>query len=538
MKRSIPSVALASALFASGVLGPSISAQNLITNGDFETGDLTGWSVNSTGGFGDWIVNDGVSFVFAGPANTLSPIAGSFDLTQSANGPGTQIASTSFVVPPTVNSAVVIWADTIRSFTTFQDPGQEYSVYFSDINGVQVGPTLFSTDPGNVLMPPTQTRAFDVTSILQSQAGSMMNLVFESDANTFFLHVSVDDVGLFVNQPSGPAATVEFGSGCPDGGAIYELFPGGTEDVANSTITFTPSTQTSGYVVTQGGPAMDPPGNQLFLLDDEVVAGLPLGFTFDYPGGSTNFVDVSSNGYLYLQSGSITDSRCCDGNPLLFANESASIAVFGADLDPSAGGQVYLDLRADRLTVTWEDVPNFGTSIPVDAQVQIHDDGRIVLLYGANAVGASNDTIIGVSPGMVRDPGSRDLSALDGELLSSLRPLRLGSDSGRPLVGTQFRWRISEIPAGAVSGVLLLGFTPLSVNLGVIGAPECLLLTSGLDALPFTALVPTATTVLNIPNRPGLSGVFLETQALAIVPGINALNVVTSNGLRLLVGSF
>src|SRR5678815_5470190 len=63
------------------------------------------------------------------------------------------------------------------------------------------------------------------------------------------------------------------------------------------------------YVVTGGAPPFD--GTQVNAVPDvtadDGVVSRPLGFTFNYPGGSTTTIVPSSNGFVWLDS-TMTDS--------------------------------------------------------------------------------------------------------------------------------------------------------------------------------------------------------------------------------------
>src|SRR5262249_31194109 len=86
-----------------------LATAELVTNGGFETGDFTGWTVSSTPGSA-WHINNG-TFDPEGPATPLAPIAGSFDAVFSQTGGSTGLLSEAFVVPTNVVSATLSWSD-------------------------------------------------------------------------------------------------------------------------------------------------------------------------------------------------------------------------------------------------------------------------------------------------------------------------------------------------------------------------------------------------------------------------------------------
>src|SRR5262249_54462540 len=79
------------------------TAAELVTNGNFESGDFTGWTITNSAS-GTWHINDG-TFDPEGPATPLAPINGRFDAVASQIGPGQNLLSEAFVVPTNISSA-------------------------------------------------------------------------------------------------------------------------------------------------------------------------------------------------------------------------------------------------------------------------------------------------------------------------------------------------------------------------------------------------------------------------------------------------
>ena len=174
--------------------------------------------------------------------------------------------------------------------------------------------------------------------------------------------------------------------------------------------------------------AADPPiwepnfGTALGLVDDSTI-GQSFGsvnFTFTFVGvtysGSDQFF-VSSNGFISL--GNDNGDGCCSGNPADLVAGYPRIAAFWADHNPSAAGDVYLnffnddaDPESERVVITWDDVL-YDNSLPITVQIQLVDDGKVILGFnGWDLTGFNDDTLIGLSPGGgVTDPGSTDFTA-------------------------------------------------------------------------------------------------------------------------------
>jgi hypothetical protein len=179
----------------------SFELQELISNGDFESG-FAGWDVNNDPfGAGQWVINNG-TFDPTGPGTPLAPISGNLDALTDQIGPSTEVISEAFVVPNGITSAVLSWSDRIRNFhTSFVDPDQELRVEITDVDGNVIF-QVFSTDPGDPLMQiGPNNRSFNVTSLLQSLEGETIAVRFVEQDTLDFFNVTLDNVSLLVNAP-------------------------------------------------------------------------------------------------------------------------------------------------------------------------------------------------------------------------------------------------------------------------------------------------------------------------------------------------
>ena len=198
MTRSLMIVVSATLLLLSSER--ALASIELITNGDFETGDFTGWTNSSFMSGRAFTINDG-TFGPAGPGQRLAPISGLYDAVSSQTGPGQNLVTQVIQVPLNVSNATFSWTDRIRNhspFGGFSDPNQEFRVLVEGIAGGLIQ-ELFSTNPGD----PTQqigpnNRSFDLTTLLQGLAGQNIQIAFEQQDNLGYLNATIDDVSLQV----------------------------------------------------------------------------------------------------------------------------------------------------------------------------------------------------------------------------------------------------------------------------------------------------------------------------------------------------
>lgn len=175
-----------------------------ISNGDFETGDFTGWNVVNTGS-GAWAINDG-TFIPSGPSAALTPISGSYDSVSHQSGPGFHNLYQDILLPTFFDMAFLSWDDRIRNTGVFSDPNQEWRVLIEDTSGVLIS-EVFSTNPGDVaLQNGPNPRGFDLTSLLQPLSGQNIRISFEQQDDSGFFNATLDNVS-FTTATSVPEPT-------------------------------------------------------------------------------------------------------------------------------------------------------------------------------------------------------------------------------------------------------------------------------------------------------------------------------------------
>lgn len=340
------------------------------------------------------------------------------------------------------------------------------------------------------------------------------------------------------SQP-GLATAIPYGAGCLDeaSASIYETFPANTFDLSNTTLQLLPAT--NGYVVLMlpGAPQWYTPTSPSLGLGDDVLSGpLPLGFTLNYPGGSTNDVYVSSNGFVLGQPGGA--NQCCTGSPALLLAGLPRWSAVWCDLNPGAGGSTHFDIDPGTFAaiVTFQNVPEYGQATTQTFQIAFFPSGIVELRFQTCGV-AAHTALAGWSPGgNSRDPGPTDLSAITAPVITSPDKTALWLEAGRrPVTGSTVALRAGMVPPTAALAALIYGLTELNpgFDLTVFGMPGCLQFTS-LDVQQL--LVPAgglATSNFTVPANPAFAGVAIKAQAAVLVPGYNAAGAIVSNGMRL-----
>ncbi len=179
-------------------------------------------------------------------------------------------------------------------------------------------------------------------------------------------------------------------------------------DLQGASVYFTPSGD--GYLGEARPVAFDQTartsGTALALADDDSQR-IALPFVFPYFDGSYSEVFVNSDGNLTFGAGdedtaSRSLSRALSGAP--------RIAALYADFNPAAvGAEVRAFVLSDRLVVTWDGVPQFGSTRRQTFQADLRSDGSIAFHYLSISL---TDAIVGIFPGGgASEPDPVDLSS-------------------------------------------------------------------------------------------------------------------------------
>ena len=161
---------------------------------------------------------------------------------------------------------------------------------------------------------------------------------------------------------------------------LTEFFERKDNDLAYTQVTFTPDGSINGYrACSEPITALptDPAGGALLPLGDDSSFRVDLsGHSLQLFGRSSSAVFVGSNGYLTIEQGDSSPQASTEHH-----FQQPRISLLLRDLDPSHAGSISWKLLEDRLAVTWDEVPPFGTPGGNTMQVEWFLDSRIRLAW-------------------------------------------------------------------------------------------------------------------------------------------------------------
>jgi len=374
----------------------------------------------------------------------------------------------------------------------------------------------------------TETLNFPGTTAAGFGAGEGVAVI----GGVVYVCATAQDRVVLFDGAGNAASASPYGLGCPSAAAVYELFNAGTIDLSNRSFLFQKVGSSYSVQNCTSNCFENNIGTNLGLTDDSVSPPQNLGFSFQIPGGGTTTqVEVSSNGYIWLEVGLGGGNGCCNGTVSTFLSLAARIAPMWHDLNPSAGGTVNFNALPGKAVITWNAVPEFSSGGANTMQIQLFQDGSFQLTWQAIA-NISHTALVGFTSGHnVPDPGAIDwTTAVPFSVGPFGLPLTLAATS-RPVIGTNFNMVTSNIPGGALAGVVLVGASQSNIGLGFLGMPGCSLYQSA-DILSLPINLGNGQTTLPIPNNVNIIGAVLFFQSAVVAPGVNPFGVAASNGLR------
>ena len=347
----------------------------------------------------------------------------------------------------------------------------------------------------------------------------------------------------YTGSGAGTVATkTTYGAGCYlTGQSFYELFAPTTVDLSNTSLMMVSTG--SGYLVTAGtNNWFTPTSTPIALTDDSVSAAQNLPFIFNFPGGSTNSVWISSNGFVWLAASTVND--CCNGTVATLLSNLPRICLLWGDLNPGVGGTVNFDIDPNNTAayVTFTQVPEYGQTASLNTmQLMIDQNGLAELRYQTCSA-LTHTVLAGFSPGGgTIDTGNRDLTAaVSTPFVTGPEQLALALDaSARPVSGTSLQLVTTNVPASSTIGVTAIGLQQVNpgLELSLFGMPGCYQNASLGSINVFVAAGGSGSYPLSIPNNPGLHGLHVFAQSVMIAPGSNSLGLITSNGVDLRIGN-
>ena len=134
-------------------------------------------------------------------------------------------------------------------------------------------------------------------------------------------------------------------------------------------------------------------GTRIGLSDDD-SRGETVPFSFPFYGEGQTSAFVNSDGNITFGEG---DKASTDRNVTRLLSGAPRVAPFLADLDPSAGGSVWVNATPTAFTVTYCKVPGFESSKIATVQTTLLPDGSVEMKLDGSTTLA--EAVVGLSPG-------------------------------------------------------------------------------------------------------------------------------------------
>ncbi|MBK8978526.1 MAG: hypothetical protein IPM29_21730 [Planctomycetes bacterium] len=359
--------------------------------------------------------------------------------------------------------------------------------------------------------------------------------------------------------PIAVAAWEAFGKGCYGYyRSFYELFPnpaslnvGTGFAVGAIRLGLTPQ----GYQVTQSSTPLSTPLSaplavttslQTFSAAASLPNGMPFGIAHPLNGSIVSAPDLEVATTGYIVPAPATTAASATVSNTAFLTGVPRWAVHWKNMNPLvAGGSMYIEQNqtTGAIEVTWQTIADTGFTTTSTFQAAFFPGGDVEYRWGAMSTngGGGYPVLIGwTEGGGALDPGTREITTtlpFSTQLVDN-QPLTLAS-SGRPVLGSTVQLITTGIPASTLGGAFSLGIVgnPAGLPLAAINMPGCFAYHELLATVTIPMAPPQNQFPLQVPNLTVLNGQRLFGQSISVSPGFNPTGVLTSNGLRLTLGS-
>ena len=171
-------------------------------------------------------------------------------------------------------------------------------------------------------------------------------------------------------------------------------------------------------------------GDPVSLQDDDSTSRT-LAFAFTFYGAPQSTAFINSDGNITF----VEEDRASTARSIgRLLSGPPRVGPFFADLDPSAGGAVYLRSASDAFTVTWCGVPVFDSPRRTTFQASLLPDGTIEMRFAPAPTWTAADGITAIAPG-------RSSAALSPVDLSTTSAGAITGNAGA--IGERFALRAS-----------------------------------------------------------------------------------------------
>ncbi len=182
------------------------------------------------------------------------------------------------------------------------------------------------------------------------------------------------------------------------------MIPVNTFDLKGAAVAFVRNAA-GGYDVRGGDAQFRQTLGQRVTLSDDQSASFTLPFQAAFYGGTFTTAFLNSDGNVTFEE---ADFASTERSVTRFLTGPPRVSLFFADLDPSAGGGVFVNTQADLFTVTWCNVPGFEESRKVTAQLVFQRDGQVEFKFADTTTLPS--AVVGLSPGATTAFAAVDLA--------------------------------------------------------------------------------------------------------------------------------